>query len=477
MAHATRHAFVFAPDRCTGCEACRVACGIENAAGLDTGWRTITTLNPSRHPALPTRHLSLACNHCETPVCALGCPANAYRRDAVTGAVLLEPDQCIGCRYCSWLCPYDAPKFDSGAGVMTKCTFCSPRLAAGGQPACTQACPTGALSLGERATPEPHHPLLGLAARGLGPALRVVDPRQRSEPGRVPPALAIDAWLAGADDAAPAQPVAPPKVQLRSEWTLVFFTVVLPALVAWLGAGLAYPDRAPSPEAFLGAGGLVMVLSTLHLGRPSRAWRAVLNWRTSWLSREALLAGAFVGLGGSALLLPLVVHRSPALAALVAVAGPLALVAGLGLAVAIDGVYTAIPRRDRFPFHSAAATLATLLQLGLALGVGVVAWTTSAVTLALLAARVRRGAFGLPPVVALIRSLLSLAALAAGASAAWAPALLLAVVAQALDRAAFYEELGPTTPASRMADEVARLDRPDRLTPAGGLAASRGCAS
>ncbi|MCM2254220.1 MAG: 4Fe-4S binding protein [Vicinamibacteria bacterium] len=454
-----RHAFVFAPDRCTGCEACRVACGIENAAGLDTGWRTITTLNPSRHPALPTRHLSLACNHCETPVCALGCPANAYHRDAVTGAVLLEPDQCIGCRYCSWLCPYDAPKFDAGAGVMTKCTFCSPRLAAGGQPACTQACPTGALSLGERATCEPHHPLLGLDARGLGPALRVVDPRQRSQPGVVPPALAIDAWLAGGDEGAPTQPVAPPKIQLRSEWTLVLFTVVLPALVAWLGAGLALPDRAPEPVAFLGAGGLVMALSTLHLGRPSRAWRAILNWRTSWLSREALLAGAFVGLGGTALLAPHLAHRWPELAALAAGAGPFAFVAGLGLAVAIDGVYAAIPRRDRFPFHSADAALATLLQLGLALGVGTVAWTASAVTLALLVVRVRRGRFGLHPTVAVVRGGLLLAALAV-AGRGWSWALLLAVASQALDRCAFYVELGPTTPASRMADEVDRFGRP-----------------
>lgn len=455
-----RHAFVFAPDRCTGCEACRVACGIENAAGLDTGWRTITTLNPARHPALPTRHLSLACNHCDTPVCALGCPANAYRRDPVTGAVLLEPEKCIGCRYCSWLCPYDAPKFDTGAGVMTKCTFCSPRLAAGGQPACTQACPTGALSLGERGGGEPHHPLLGLDARGLGPALRIVDPRQRSQPGSVPPALALDAWLAGAaGDAAPAQPMAPPKIQLRSEWSLVLFTVVLPALVAWLGAGQAFPDRAPAAAVFLGAGGLVLALSTLHLGRPARAWRAVLNWRTSWLSREALLAGAFLGLGGTSLVAPLLAAVRPDLGGLAAAAGPFAFVAGLGLVVAIDGVYAAIPRRDRFPFHSADATLATLLQLGLALGVATVAWTAAAVTLALLVARVRRGRFGLPPAVAWARGLLSLAALGAGAGGDWALALLLAVAAQALDRAAFYEELGPTTPASRMAEQVARLDR------------------
>lgn len=450
-----RPAFVFAPDRCTGCEACRVACGNENAGGIDTGWRAITTLNPSRHPALPTRHLSLACNHCDTPVCALGCPANAYRRDAATGAVLLEPDKCIGCRYCSWLCPWDAPKFDAAAGVMTKCTFCSPRLAAGLQPACTQVCPTGALSLGERdGEHEPNLPLLGLDARGLGPALRVVDPRQR--PTELPPALAIDAWL-DADERVPPQPRPRPKIELRSEWSLVLFTVALPALVAWLGAGLAFPERAPALAVFAGIGGLALGLSTSHLGRPLRAWRAVLNWRTSWLSREALLAGAFVGLGSVALATPLFEGVVPAIARASALAGPLAAAAGLGLAIAIDGVYAAIPRRDRFPLHSADALLATVLQLALALGATVLAWTAGAVTLALLAARVRRGAFGLPAGWAAARLTLLLFALVASATAGWAPALLLALGSQAIDRCAFYAELDPTTPASRMADAVARL--------------------
>jgi Fe-S-cluster-containing dehydrogenase component/DMSO reductase anchor subunit len=451
-----RPAFVFAPERCTGCEACRVACGNENAGGADTGWRTISTLNPSRHPALPTRHLSLACNHCDTPVCALGCPANAYRRDAATGAVLLEPELCIGCRYCSWLCPWDAPKFDAAAGVMTKCTFCSPRLAAGLQPACTQVCPTGALSLGERAGErEPDLPLLGLDARGLGPALHVIDPRQRAT--GLPPALAIEAWLDAGEDRVPPQPRPRPKIEPRSEWSLVLFTVALPALVAWLGAGLAFPGRAPALSAFAAIGGLALVLSTAHLGRPLRAWRAILNWRTSWLSREALLAGAFVGLGVVALAAPQLSALAPALASAAALAGPPAFVAGLGLAIAIDGVYAAIPRRDRFPLHSADALLATVLQLALAMDVTVLAWTAAPLTLALLAARVRRAAFGLPAAWAAARAALLLVALAASATAGWAVALALAVASQAIDRCAFYAELDPTTPASRMADAVARL--------------------
>ncbi len=35
--------------------------------------------------------------------------------------------------------------------------------------------------------------------------------------------------------------------------------------------------------------------SFAHLGRPERAWRAALMWRTSWLSREVIVLPAFIG--------------------------------------------------------------------------------------------------------------------------------------------------------------------------------------
>ena len=46
-----------------------------------------------------------------------------------TGVVNLDPDRCVGCRYCTWLCPYDAPRFDPRTGIVQKCTFCSDRIA------------------------------------------------------------------------------------------------------------------------------------------------------------------------------------------------------------------------------------------------------------------------------------------------------------------------------------------------------------
>jgi len=483
-------AFVFDPDRCTGCEACRVACGIENGdgaglsfdgdlddgsgSGLDTGWRQVLTLNPGRHPALPTSHLSLACNHCEQPACMLGCPAAAYHRDEATGAVLLDPDKCMGCRYCSWVCPYDAPRYDEAAGVMSKCTFCSHRLAAGDEPACIEACPTDALALGTRGDAREEPVGAGLEAWGLGPALAVRrsrrtgragtgaptsdDPlrasasaRPEPSPGSSQPARPLPRrpsrwWAATARRTAPRQPLPPPKIRLRAEWALVLFTLAIPALLAWLAAGLARPDRTSSgwtAWAFLGAGGLAMGLSTLHLGRPSRAWRAILNLRTSPLSREIALSSGFLAAGVLHLLLP-------AGSTLRLAAGVAAVLLGAGALLAIDAVYRAIPRPEARTVHSADAWLTGALLVGLAVQVPL-AWAPAALLKLVLTLRERT----LPAPLLALRLLLLVAALTlAVAGAPWPWVLGIALTGELLDRAAFYHRLEPASPARTMAAQM-----------------------
>lgn len=429
-----RAAFLFDPDRCTGCEACRVACGIENDGGIDTGWRTITTFNRSHHPALPTRHLSMACNHCDTPACALGCPANAYERDAQTGAVLLDPKKCIGCRYCSWVCPYDAPAYDDDRGVMTKCTFCSPRVAAGGQPACTAACPTGSLSFGTRTddAPEPEFP--GLGSFGLGPALRIEKPRRAGPP----PALAIDELVLDS----PSQPMPPRKIALSGEWTLLLFTLVMPALVGWLGGGIVRYGRTPPLLFFAGLGALAMSMSAMHLGKPLRAWRALLNVRTSWLSREIGFASLFLLLGIPFTALP---HASSSL-------GIPALLCGIALAFSIDGVYRAIPRDGAKRMHSAEAVPTVALLFGIAASLPVVTIAAALVKIVLYASRWVRREAGVPEPFGVLRMVFL--GMACVPTMPWSAAFGLALLGEVIDRFAFYNELEPTSPARRMALEV-----------------------
>ena len=73
------------------------------------------------------------------------CPALAYTRDKKTGAVILHAEKCIGCKYCTWACPYDAPKFNPKTRIIEKCTFCNHRILDTLKPACANLCPTGAL--------------------------------------------------------------------------------------------------------------------------------------------------------------------------------------------------------------------------------------------------------------------------------------------------------------------------------------------
>jgi anaerobic dimethyl sulfoxide reductase subunit B (iron-sulfur subunit) len=150
-------AFYFDASACIGCKACQVACQDKNDLRAGRKWRRVFTYGGgswvSRDSVMVpsgvySYYVSTACMHCERPLCAEACPAAAItKRD--DGLVLIDADQCIGCRYCEWACPYGAPQFDEAAGVMTKCNFCQDLLAAGAEPACVASCPMRALAVGE----------------------------------------------------------------------------------------------------------------------------------------------------------------------------------------------------------------------------------------------------------------------------------------------------------------------------------------
>ncbi len=139
-----RKGFVFDYGKCTGCGACAAACVLENKWTIRP--RTILNTNDRVIPALPLTNLSIACNHCEKAVCLDGCPTGAISRDNITNSVLIDGLKCLGCHYCQWNCPWDAPKYDDSLGITGKCTMCNTLLRENMQPACTSACPTGALS-------------------------------------------------------------------------------------------------------------------------------------------------------------------------------------------------------------------------------------------------------------------------------------------------------------------------------------------
>ncbi|HTM69767.1 MAG TPA: 4Fe-4S dicluster domain-containing protein, partial [Luteimonas sp.] len=101
-----------------------------------------------------------SCLHCETPACVTVCPTGASYKRAEDGIVLVDEDKCIGCKLCSWACPYGAREYSPVEGVMKKCTLCVDRIynenldEADRQPACVQACPSRARHFGDLGDPE-----------------------------------------------------------------------------------------------------------------------------------------------------------------------------------------------------------------------------------------------------------------------------------------------------------------------------------
>ena len=157
------------------------------------------------------------------------CPARAYRRDEKTGAVLIDADQCLGCRYCAWVCPYGAPRFDEARGVMTKCDFCVDKQHEGGEPACVTSCPTGALTWGELAEEELVQDVPGFARVGIGPSIRI-EPLQETR--RIPEMThppAMPPWRRLRDGIRA-------QITLKHEWTLAVFTVLAATLVGTYGS-------------------------------------------------------------------------------------------------------------------------------------------------------------------------------------------------------------------------------------------------
>jgi Fe-S-cluster-containing dehydrogenase component len=88
------------------------------------------------------------------------CPTGASYKRAEDGIVLVDEDKCIGCKLCSWACPYGAREYSEVEGVMKKCTLCVDRIynenlpEAEREPACVQVCPTRARHFGDLGDPE-----------------------------------------------------------------------------------------------------------------------------------------------------------------------------------------------------------------------------------------------------------------------------------------------------------------------------------
>ena len=171
----TQLALVIDLNTCVGCHACVTSCKEWNTSGYagpmhDTDpyskdpdgvfFNRVQTYEMGTFPNVETIHFPKSCLHCEEPPCVPVCPTGAsYKRES-DGIVLVDYDKCIGCKYCSWSCPYGAREFDEKQGVMKKCTLCVDRIydetlaEERRKPACVLACPPGARLFGDVHDPD-----------------------------------------------------------------------------------------------------------------------------------------------------------------------------------------------------------------------------------------------------------------------------------------------------------------------------------
>lgn len=143
--------FLLDVKRCSGCQACIVACmdqnDLFNKKSQDF-WRQVHKIEAGCFPEAKISFISLACMHCQDTPCLLGCPTGAIFKDKETGMIGVRQEFCIGCHSCSLACPFGVPRFDDN-GKMEKCQMCKERVDYGLEPACVYTCPTKALTFGD----------------------------------------------------------------------------------------------------------------------------------------------------------------------------------------------------------------------------------------------------------------------------------------------------------------------------------------
>ncbi|HJT90311.1 MAG TPA: DmsC/YnfH family molybdoenzyme membrane anchor subunit, partial [Bryobacteraceae bacterium] len=286
-----QYRFHFDMSRCIGCRCCEVACSEQNNNPVERNWRRVGELEGGAYPFTQRFHLSMGCNHCLDAACLRGCPVDAYRKDAATGLVLHSADTCIGCQYCTWNCPYGVPQYNAERGVVGKCDMCYGRLAEGSAPACAEACPEEAIHVELVNIAEWRADYAAADAPGMPAAEYTLSTTRITLPAAISPGL----------EKADYHRVRPEHPHLPLVFTLVFTQL---AVGAFLCLPIFRVTGFAAVAAPLAVALLSLASSTLHLGRPIHAYRALRMWRRSWLSREVLAFSLFAGAASLCALLP-----------------------------------------------------------------------------------------------------------------------------------------------------------------------------
>lgn len=317
-----QHGFYFTADNCIGCHACESACAEKNETPAHLAFRSVGYVEGGSYPDFQRMNISMACNHCDDPVCLKGCPTLAYTKHTEYGAVLQDPDTCFGCGYCTWVCPYNAPQLDPVKGQVSKCNMCVDRLEEGLKPACVSACVGNALDFGvieeipenreQAKTSIPGFPDPTISQPNIRFQQKTGLPEEMTRTDSAPIKYRYDA------ESQRYAPIVDPKHGKAKRWNfaklssrenpLVLFTLTVQAgigvflLFFWstLLGGNSFNTAVGSwaPFAAIVLTGLGLIFSTTHLGKPQRFYRGFNNLRHSPVAREALGVASFQAFAG-----------------------------------------------------------------------------------------------------------------------------------------------------------------------------------
>ncbi len=160
-----QYALVIDLNVCVGCHACAVNCKEWNTQGQfgplsdydpygetpsGVWYNRVFTFEVGEFPNVEIFHIPKSCLHCQEAPCVPVCPTGASYKREEDGIVLVNYSDCIGCKLCSWNCPYGCREFDEIEKVMKKCTLCIDRIydeslpPSQRKPACVLTCPAKA---------------------------------------------------------------------------------------------------------------------------------------------------------------------------------------------------------------------------------------------------------------------------------------------------------------------------------------------
>lgn len=290
-----QYAFEVDLDRCSACKACVSACHHMNGLSPDESWRRVEQWIGEQGAETWFQTVTSACHHCVNPECMSGCPVGAYEKNGMTGIVKHLDDQCIGCEYCIWKCPYEVPKYHESHGVVRKCDMCSERLENQIEPACVQACPHDAIKIGISSEDALVNDLKHKRNRnkGLYPGAPASSITQPSSQYKSRHSKSDASWTSMSLDVNRPKP----------HWPLVFMLTLTQFGIGILSSRWIATIFSDLPNEFsisylLGLVCLFTGLgsSVFHLGQPQKAWKFFLGLKTSWLSREILCFNLLAGL-------------------------------------------------------------------------------------------------------------------------------------------------------------------------------------